>query len=76
VPITGTGTVLGDAMHTAREALLATFFAHHPVPTGPDYAELRRQMTRSDAQVILAHLTANGLVTVAVVGASGTGTIT
>ena len=81
MPITGTSVLLGDAMHAGREAVLKAFLAQHPAPTGADYTELRKQMSRSDAQVILAHLTANGLVVGAVtsgVGSGGivTGTIT
>jgi len=70
VPFAGTGAILGKAMLDARLAAVSA-----PTPTPEAYTRMLA-MTTAEANVILAHLVANGVASVVVTGTAAGGVVT
>jgi hypothetical protein len=76
MPITGGGAALGAARLAAEDAVRSSWLARNRELSAGDLEQMRREMKEADSAAILAFITANALVTVAVVGPTGTGGIT
>jgi len=76
MPITGGGNVLAAALMAAEATVRARWLAMDRVLSPAEQDQMRLELKQAEAAALIAFLTTNTLVTVAVTGASGVGNIT